>query len=317
MSSALERFPPLIAKRKAQTVLSKMWKERWLYILLLPGLAFFIIYKYLPMAGLVLAFENFQPQRGVFGSPWVGFAHFARFFSDPAFWQLFRNTMILAFYGVIFYFPVPVILALLLNELRSVRFKRYVQSVTYIPYFLSWVVIAGITYNFLSADSGVVNLVLDALHLPRIDFLVNPHWFRPIVVLQDIWKDAGWGSIIFLAALAGVDPQLYDSATMEGANRRQQLWYVTLPSIRATIVIILILRLGRFLDLRVEQILLMVNALNRNVGDVFDTYVYRTGILQAQFGYSTAVGLFKSIVGLILVVGANRLAKSFGEEGIY
>lgn len=317
MSSALERFPPIIPKRKQRTLLTKIWKERWLYALLVPGLAFFIIYKYFPMAGLVLAFENFQPQKGVFGSPWVGLEHFTRFFSEPAFWQLFRNTLVLAFYGIVFYFPVPIILALLLNELRVMRFKRFVQSVTYVPYFLSWVVVAGVTYNFLSADGGVVNSVLSGLGINPVDFLVNPHWFRPIVVLQDIWKDAGWGSIIFLAALAGIDPQLYESATIEGAGRWQQLWYVTLPSIRATIIIILILRLGRFLDLRVDQILLMINALNRNVGDVFDTYVYRTGILQAQFGYSTAVGLFKSVVGLILVVAANRLAKLFGEEGVY
>jgi putative aldouronate transport system permease protein len=317
MSSALDRFPPVIRKRKGRLLLEKAWKERWLYILMLPGIIYFLVYKYLPMAGIVIAFQDYMPRRGVLGSDWVGAEHFIRFFTERQFWQLFRNTLILALYSIIFYFPVPIVLALLLNEVTRLPFKRFVQSVTYLPHFLSWVVIVGITRTLLNSETGLVNQLIEVLGGEPVQFLISPVWFRPMIVMQDIWKDAGWGSILFLAALAGVDPQLYESAVMEGANRWQQLWHITLPSIMSTIVIIFILRLGRFLDLRLEQILLMVNALNREVGDVFDTYVYRTGILQAQYSYSAAVGMFRSVVGLLMVILSNWTAHKMGQEGIY
>jgi putative aldouronate transport system permease protein len=317
MSVALEKFPPVLRKSAHGRLPARIWKERWLFLMLLPGLLYFVIYKYVPMAGLVMAFQSFQPRSGFLGSPWVGLRHFERLVREPEFWLLFRNTMLLAVYSIVIYFPVPITLALLMNEIRVTGFKRFVQTVTYLPHFLSWVVVVGLTQNLLAIDDGLVNQVLAALGVGKVNFLMSAAWFRPVVVLQDIWKDAGWGSIIFLAALAGVDVQLYESAVIEGANRWQQLRYITVPSIQSTIVIILILRLGRFLDVRLEQILLMVNPLNQEVGDVFDTYVYVAGILQAQFSYSAAVGLFKSVVGLAMVLGSNWLARRVGEEGVF
>jgi putative aldouronate transport system permease protein len=200
---------------------------------------------------------------------------------------------------------------------RHEWFKRAAQTVTYLPHFLSWVVVASVTYKFLSIEGGVVNMLLRALGREPIEFMLEKEYFRPMIVLQAIWRDMGWGTIIFLAALAGVDVQLYESAIVEGAGRFQRIWYITLPAIQSTIIIILILRLGRFLDLGFEQIYLMLNAMNRQVGEIFDTYIYEVGIRNSQYSYSTAVGLFKSIVGLFLVFGSNFLAKRLGEEGLY
>jgi putative aldouronate transport system permease protein len=295
-----------------------VWKYRWLYAFILPGVLYFIIFKYVPLWGLIMAFKNYQPHLGLMGSRWVGFDHFNRFFGMPEFWQLFRNTLLLGLYNTVIFFPITILLALLLNEIRSEVYKRFIQTLVYVPHFLSWVVIAGITYTLLTTEGGLINEVITGITGgAAIEFLTSVEWFRPLIVLQLIWKDAGWGTIIFLAALAGVNTQLYEAARMDGANRFRQLWHVTLPSIRSVIVILFILRLGSFLDLGFEQIFLMLNAVNREVGEVFDTYVYRVGLQQGQFSYSTAVGLFKSVVGFILVILANKMAKWFGEEGIY
>jgi putative aldouronate transport system permease protein len=269
------------------------------------------------MWGLIMAFKNYQPFLGLMQSEWAGIAHFERFFGMTEFWMLFRNTLLLGLYNVVIFFPITIILALLLNEVRKEVFKRFVQTLVYVPHFLSWVVIVGISYVMLTVEGGIANQIIGYFGHQPVEFLTSESWFRPLIVLQMIWKDAGWGTIIFLAALAGVNLQLYEAARMDGANRFQQLWHVTLPSIRGVIVILFILRLGSFLDLGFEQIFLMVNAVNREVGEVFDTYVYRVGLQQGQFSYSTAVGLFKSVVGLLLVIIANKVAKWFGEEGIY
>ncbi|MDF2674023.1 MAG: protein lplB [Clostridiales bacterium] len=295
----------------------RIWKARWLYFLMMPGLLYFIIYKYLPMWGILMAFQNYQPYLGIMGSKWVGLRHFERFFMDPQFMMLLKNTLIIATYNLIFYFPIPILIALLLNEIRHELFKKTVQTMIYLPHFISWVVVSGMTYMLLSTTDGAVNYIIEALGFSKINFLMNATWMRPLLVIQSIWKEAGWGTIIFLAALAGVDVQLYESARIEGASRFQQTWYITLPSIKSTIIVLLILRLGNFLDLGFEQIFLMLNAMNREVGEVFDTYVYTTGVLQGQFSYSTAVGLFKSVVGLILVLFSNYIAKRLGEEGLY
>lgn len=295
-----------------------LWKYRWLYAFMLPGLLYFILFRYVPLWGLIMAFKNYQPHLGLMGSEWAGFKHFERFFGMPEFWQLFRNTMLLGLYSTVIYFPITIIMALLLNEIRNEVYKRFVQTLVYVPHFLSWVVIAGITYVLLTTEGGLINEAIKGMFGgAAIEFLTSTEWFRPLIILQLIWKDAGWGTIIFLAALAGVNTQLYEAARMDGASRLRQLWHVTLPSIRSVIVILFILRLGSFLDLGFEQIFLMLNAINREVGEVFDTYVYRVGLQQGQFSYSTAVGLFKSVVGFILVILANKLAKLFGEEGIY
>ncbi|MBW7459556.1 sugar ABC transporter permease, partial [Paenibacillus sepulcri] len=280
-------------------------------------LLFFVLFKYLPMLGVVIAFQDYQPFAGILHSQWVGLKHFQRFFADPAFWMLFRNTLVLAVYNLLFFFPLPIILALMLNEVRKQAYKRIVQTVIYVPHFISWVVVAGLTYTMLTTEGGIVNETLASIGGDKINFLLSPDWFRTMITSQVIWKEMGWGTVIFLAALAGVDLQQYEAARIDGANRWQQLWHITLPALKTTIVILLILRLGSFLDSGFEQIFLMLNSGNRDVAEVFDTYAYTSGLLNAQFSYSTTVGLFKSAVSLILVLSANTLVKKFGEEGVY
>lgn len=302
---------------KSSAFISRLARNRWLYFMVLPGLLYFLILKYWPMYGIFIAFKDYQPFLGFWDSPFVGLKHFERLFSDDNFIVLFRNTLILASYNILFFFPLPIVIALMLNEVRIEFMKRMVQTLIYIPHFMSWVVVVGIAYIFLTTEGGVVNDVWVRLGGEKINFLISNEWFRTIVTSEVIWKETGWGTIIFLAALSGVDPQLYEAARMDGANRARQLWHITLPAVRSTIIILLILRLGTFLDTGFEQIFLMLNAMNREVGEVFDTYVYSVGISQGQYSFSTAVGLFKSIIGLVLVVMSNYFAKKFGEEGIY
>ncbi|MEK8130330.1 sugar ABC transporter permease [Paenibacillus filicis] len=307
---------PAVGNVYRKEKLKRLVRNRWLYAMLLPGLLYFIIFKYIPMYGVLLAFKNYQPFLGFAGSEWVGLKHFERFFGDPLFWMLMKNTFILAMYNIVFFFPLPIIVALMLNELRLAVYKQLIQTLIYIPHFMSWVVIVSIAYLFFTTEGGIVNELIAALGGEKINFLLSPDWFRPFITAEVMWKETGWGTIIFLAALAGVDTQLYEAAKMDGANRMHQLWHITLPAIRSTIVILLILRMGHFLDTGFEQIYLSLNAMNREVAEVFDTYVYSTGISQGQYSYSTAVGLFKSVVGLVLVAASNYLSKKFGEEGI-
>ncbi|MFD1177855.1 ABC transporter permease [Paenibacillus puldeungensis] len=295
----------------------RIWKDRYLILIGLPGLLYFLIYRYAPMAGLYMAFIDFSPFQGIRGSPWVGLMHFRRIFEDPEILRVLWNTLTISFLQIAFAFPVPILLALMLNELRSQVYKRIIQSVVYLPHFLSWVVVIGICVVFLKGDGLINNLTQQWFGWDSVPYLTNPDYFKPIVVLQVIWKEAGWGTIIFLAALAGVNPQLYEAAVMDGANRFRQIWHITLPAIRSTIVILLILRLGSVLDSGFEQIFLMLNPFNMDTGNVLDTYVFHKGIQQSDYSFATAVGLFKGTVGLVLVVFANFLAKRFGEEGVY
>ncbi|WP_159887977.1 ABC transporter permease [Paenibacillus puerhi] len=292
-------------------------RDKYLYALALPGVLFFLLFKYVPLGGLVIAFKDYSPYQGIAGSPWVGLEHFERFFSNPDFLNLFRNTLAISFMNLFLFFPLPIVLAILLNELTSQRFKKTIQTIVYMPHFLSWVIIVGITFLLLNQSGGVINELLASLGFAKIDFLTNPRLFWLMLTLQNIWKDAGWGTILFLAAIAGTDPQLYEAAKMDGANRFRQMWHITLPSIRNVIVILLILRIGHTMDVGFEQVFLMTNGAVSGVADVFDTYVYRSGIQQGEFSYSAAIGFFKSVTGLILVIVANRLAKKLGEEGVY
>lgn len=292
-------------------------RNKFLYLLALPGLIYFILFKYVPMWGILIAFQNYSPYTGFWHSDWVGFDHFRRLFSSPDFLLLFRNTMAINLLNLLFFFPLPIILALLLNELRFFLYKKIVQSIIYLPHFLSWVIIVGISFLMLSKSDGIVNMMLQSAGLAKIDFLTNANLFWIVLTAQSMWKEAGWGTIIFLAAIAGVDPQLYEAAKIDGAGRFRQTWHVTLPAIRNVIIILLILRIGQIMDVGFEQVFLMMNGAVSEVADVFDTYVFRLGVRQGQFSFSTAVGLFKSVVGLILVIGANRLAKRYGEEGVY
>ncbi|WP_159885780.1 ABC transporter permease [Paenibacillus puerhi] len=313
--TALTRVPAAGNVYRKQK-LRRLVRNRWLYLMMLPGVLYFIIFKYIPMYGVLLAFKNYQPFLGFLNSEWVGAKHFVRFFGDPLFWMLLKNTFILAVYNIVFFFPLPILVALMLNELRAAAYKKTIQTLIYIPHFMSWVVIVSIAYLFFTTEGGLVNEAIAYMGGEKINFLLSPDWFRTFITAEVMWKETGWGTIIFLAALAGVDTQLYEAARMDGANRFRQLWHITLPAIRSTIIILLILRMGHFLDTGFEQIWLMLNAMNREVGEVFDTYVYSTGISQGQYSYSTAVGLFKSVVGLILVAASNYLSKRFGEEGI-
>ncbi|VTR42940.1 sn-glycerol-3-phosphate transport system permease protein ugpA [Actinobacillus pleuropneumoniae] len=292
-------------------------KNRAIYLMILPGFLYFLIFKYIPMSGLIIAFQDYQAYLGVTGSPWVGFKHFERLFTEPMFFTILGNTLLLFFLNLAFYFPVPIILALMLNEVRREAFKRFIQTLVYIPHFMSWVIIVSISFVMLSMDRGIINELLVMAGFEKINFLMSSDWFRPMYVLQIIWREAGWGTIIYLAAMAAIDPGLYEASRIDGASRFRQMWHITLPSIRSVIVVLLILKIGDVLELGFEHIYLLLNSMNRDVAEIFDTYVYTAGLKQGQFSFSTAVGFFKSLIGLILVMLANWLAKKAGEEGIY
>ncbi|RKN64328.1 ABC transporter permease [Paenibacillus ginsengarvi] len=288
-----------------------------MYLFALPGTLYFLIYKYVPLLGSVIAFQDYSPFQGFLHSDWVGFAHFRHIFDNSEVVQVLINTLTLSFLQIAFAFPVPIVLALMLNEVKSEWFKRLIQSFVYLPHFLSWVVVIGLVTIFLRSDGVINSLTAHFFGAEPVLFLQQPYLFKPLIVLEVIWKEAGWSTIVFLAALAGVNPELYEAAIVDGAGRWRRIWSITLPSIRSTIVILLILRLGTVLDNGFEQIFLMLNPYVKEVGEVLDTYVYYKGVLQSDFSFATAVGLFKSVVGLILVVAANKLSKRFGEEGIY
>lgn len=299
------------------SLLARIVKHRTIYLLVLPGLLFFLIFKIAPMWGLLLAFKDYNPFLGFTGSEWVGVKHFADLFASSSFYIMLRNTLAINIIALVFQFPLPILLALMLNEIRHESFKRFNQSIVYLPHFLSWVVVASMTFFLLSTDVGIVNKLIAANGGETISFLSDPNYFWGLLTAQVMWKEAGWGTIIFLAAMAGVDPQRYEAAVVDGAGRFRQIWHITLPAIRPTIIILLILRLGSMFDTGFEQILLMMNPLVRNVGEVFDTYSYTYGILQGKISIGVTVGLFKGLVGLALIVLANRIVKRLGHEGIY
>jgi putative aldouronate transport system permease protein len=314
--AALRPADQPVQERK-QSLGRKLLNYRWLYLLLLPGVLYFVIFRYGPMSGIVIAFKDYVPFLGISGSPWVGLQYFEEFFQNPDFARLLTNTLILAGLNLTIAFPLPIVLALLLNEVRLSVYKRAVQTLLYIPHFLSWTIVASLTYLLFAVDVGPLFHLINNVFGTKTDFLTSPSWFRPIIVAQELWKNSGWATIIFLAALSGVDQQQYEAAMLDGANRWRRTWHVTLPAIRSTIVVIGILQIGQILNTGFEQIFLMSNALNRNVADVFDTYVYFVGITQGAYSYSTAVGVFKAVVGVVLIFGANWLAKRFNQNGLF
>ena len=299
-----------------QRLLSNLTRDRWLYYLLIPGTIYFFIFKYLPMWGIVIAFKDYVPYTGILGSKWVGLKHFEYFFNNTMFERLLANTLTLSMLNIVFFFPAPIMLALLLNELRSQRYKKLVQTFLYIPHFISIVIVVSITYVAF-ASTGFIYKLTYALTGSNMNYLTDPELFRPMIIGQTVWKETGWGTIIFLAALAGVDIQLYEAAMCDGAGRLRQLWHITLPAIRSTIVLLLVLRMGSVLDTGYEHLILMSNAMNRKVSQTFDVFVYQQGISGGQYSYATAVGLFKAIVSVTLVVLSNKLAHKVGEPGLY
>lgn len=295
-------------------------KYKYLHILALPCVLYFIVFKYLPMYGIIIAFKDYSGSGGFWGiidSEWVGLLQFRRFFNSVYFYRLTRNTLLISGYRLIFGFPMPILLALLLNEIRNIHFKKTVQTITYMPHFLSWVVVAGLVTTFLSPTSGPLNILLKQFGIEPIYFLGEKKYFRSILVISSIWKEIGWSSIIYLAAIAGIDPTLYEAATMDGARKWQKIWHITLPSIKEIIVIFLILAVGRILDENFEQILNLYNELVYEVADVYETYVYRQGLVEGLFAYSAAVNLFKAVISLIMVYGTNKIAKRIGAEGLW
>lgn len=304
-------------KPRTKGVLRKIVRYRFVYLLVLPGFLFLLIFKFVPMWGLLLSFQEYNPFQGIFGSEWVELKNYIDLFTSAEFYMMFRNTLLINIFSLVFFFPIPILLAVMLNEVRHEVFKRVNQSIVYLPHFLSWVVVVSMTYFMLSADVGVLNKLLNEFNIEQVALLSEPKLFWILLTLQSIWKDAGWGTIIFLAAIAGVDPQRYEAAVMDGASRLRQIWHITLPAIRPTIVILLILRLGNMMDIGFEQVLLMYSPVLRDVAEVFDTYAYTQGILRGQISVGITVGMFKGVVGLILVVSANRIVKKFGYEGLY
>jgi putative aldouronate transport system permease protein len=308
---------PDLLKRKRTALLKRLIDDRFIYLLLLPGLIYFIIFKYGPMWMLILSFQDYNPWVGVLKSPFVGLKHFKFLIGDPMFLLMLRNTFAINMMRLIFYFPIPILMSLLLNEVKHGKFKRIVQTIFYFPHFLSWVIVASLTYFMLSIDVGFINKLFAFLGMPTVSFLSNQNLFWIILTCQSIWRESGWGTIVFLAALASVDVEQYEAAIIDGANRLQRIWYITIPAIMPTIIVLLLLQLGNIASVGFEQVLLMSNSMNGNVSEVFDTFAYRVGILQNSISFGTSVNVFKGIVGFIFVWASNFAVRKLGYEGIY
>ncbi|MCU6792229.1 ABC transporter permease subunit [Paenibacillus sp. WQ 127069] len=292
-------------------------KYKFLYALMLPGIVWYIMYRYLPMFGLIIAFKEYNFALGIWDSPWVGMKYFNYLFSSSEFYTVLQNTVVINMYNLIFGFPAPIILALLLNEFKNMFFKRTIQTVIYFPHFLSWVVFGGIIIQFLSPNEGFVNQIIKYFGGDPIFFLTQSQYFRSILVVTNILKEAGWGTIIYLAALAGVEQEQYEAATVDGANRWQKLIHITLPGITNVIIIMLILKVGYLLDVGFEQIFIMYNPAVYDVSDVLSTYIYRVGIQDLRFSLTTALGLFQAVIGFILIYGVNSIAKKYSDVSMW
>lgn len=323
MSNALELMPPIYKKKRNRLIaavgglIDNVRAHKLLYLFLLPGVAYFVIFHYIPLGGLIIAFKDYNMMKGFLGSEWVGFEHFVKLFSTPKFYQVFANTLIINFYKTLFFFPVPIIVSLLLNEVRSSGFRRTVQSILYFPHFLSWVVVAGFVFQFLRPQGPVNNLLGSLFGVQPISFISEPKYFRGILVLSAMWRETGWATILYMAQLSTINPQLYEAAYVDGAGRWTQLWRISLPGIMPILSITLILRLGRTMIIGFEQVLVLYNPLVYDVGDVIQTYIYRTGLLNARFSFAAAGGIFQGIVAFILLWSSNRLSNRLSGHGIW
>lgn len=301
-------------KRRVWKSVFKSWR---LYVMLAPVIVYFIVFHYWPMYGVQLAFKDFIATKGITGSPWVGFKHFERFFDSYYFWRLIKNTLGIGLYELAVGFPVPIILALMINEVRHNFYKRLIQTVTYMPHFLSTVVMVGMIMIFLAPETGIVSLIIQLFGGEPISFMTEPEWFKTIFVMSGVWQQMGWSSIIYLAALSGIDPQLHEAARVDGASRLQRIWHINIPGIMPTIIILLILKAGSILGVGFEKAFLMQNSLNMESSDVISTFVYRSGIMEAQYSFATAVDLFNSIINLILLVTVNFIARRAGGSSLW
>ncbi|ANY67156.1 protein lplB [Paenibacillus sp. BIHB 4019] len=295
---------------------AKLYKYRWQYLMILPGVVLLLLFNYIPMVGIQVAFRDFQIGTSIWNSAWVGLDNFS-FIQDPQFLTVVKNTLYISVLKFIFGFPAPILLALLINEVTRPVFKRFVQSVSYLPHFFSWIVVAYILQSFLTLDSGLVNQFINQAGGDSIFFLGSTEWFRPMVVLSGLWKETGWNTILYLAAITTIDPQLYESAKVEGAGRLSQIRHITIPGMLPTISIVLILSIPSLITVGMDQIYPLMNSANQEVADVLDTYILRSGLQQGYFGMATAVGLLSSIISLILVVGTNQFSRKINGEGLW
>ncbi|MDF2673986.1 MAG: transporter permease subunit [Clostridiales bacterium] len=300
-----------------KSISKEFFKHYQLYIMLLLPISWYIIFQYLPMYGIQIAFKNFNPIKGIIGSPWVGLKNFNRFFSSFYFWNLIWNTISLNIYSLIVGFPIPIVLAIIVNEIKGKHFKKVLQNITYIPHFLSVVVVVGMLYIFLSPQTGLINILLKNLGFQSVAFMEKAEWFKTIYVFSDVWQEAGWTSIIYIAALAGVDASIYEAAIVDGASRFQRIIYVSIPSILPTIIILLILRIGQLMNVGFEKVLLMQNSLNMSSSDVISTFIYRYGVQQGEYSYTAAVGLFNSLINFTVLILANTVAKRKSESSLW
>ncbi|OAS18015.1 ABC transporter permease [Paenibacillus oryzisoli] len=311
--SKLQSIPVSVRRRKEK------WfrKDFQLYLLLILPILYFIVFKYVPMYGAAIAFQDYSIFQGVTGSKWVGFQNFQEIFAMSQFYTVVRNTLVLNFLDLIFSFPAPIILALLLNELRVVWFKKMAQTLLYLPHFISWIIIGGLVYQMFATKGGLVNNMLSSVGIPAIPFLTDKINWVLVYLGTGVWQSAGWGTIIYLAALTGINKELYEAVEVDGAGRWKKMWHITLPGIRSTIVVLLIVQIGHIMTIGFERPFVMGNSLVKDYAEVISTYVYKVGLQSAQFSLATAIGLFQALIGLVFVVSANMIAKRFGEEGLW
>lgn len=322
LNSTVKEKSQFLQEKKSNSLFSKLVRDRYLYIMFLPGLIYYIVFRYIPMFGILIAFKDYDPFKGFIGSNWVGLKHFSKFISGPHFLLILRNTLLINIYLLIFAFPVPIAFAILLNELKRIHFKRFVQTVSYLPHFISTVVVVGIVMDLLSPQTGAISLLISKITGNKpIFFMAEPKYFRTIYVLTDIWRSTGWSAVLYIAAITEIDPTLYEAAFVDGANRWNKIIYITIPGILNTIIVLLILNVGYILDVGFETAFLMQNSLNYNNSEVISTFVYRRGLLGTgagpDFSFSTAVNLLQSIVGLIMIISANKLSRKFSEVSIW
>jgi putative aldouronate transport system permease protein len=302
--------------RKGNYILLDIKRNKYIYIMLLVVVAWYVIFCYVPMYGAIIAFKDYSIGKGIFNSPWVGFKHFASFFSDINFMRVVRNTFLINIYDILWGFPAPIIMALLLNEVRNQYFKKTIQTLSYLPYFISMVVVCGIIVDFTSTN-GIINQLLSNFGFEKVNLLSKSEFFRTVYISSGIWQNVGWGSIIYLAALTNISPELYESAVIDGAGRWKQLIHITLPGIASTIIVLLILRMGSIMSVGFEKIILLYNPLTYETADVIASYVYRKGLLNADYSYSTAIGLMNSVINFLFLVVSNWLSRRYTESSLW
>lgn len=313
----LPSLPPSTEKFEFRKMLRSMWRQRWMYFLMAPTLIYFAIFKYGPLWNAQIAFKDFKPLLGVMGSPWVGFKHFETFINSFYFTDLMTNTVIFSVAKLVLGLPLAVICAIALHETWLVKYRTFVQTVIYLPHFLSWVIMFGVLLVILSPGNGLLNAIIERFGGEPIPFLTSPDYFRWVVILSDIWKETGWSTILYLAALLAISPDLYEAAAVDGASPLQRIWYISIPGIIPVIVLVTLLRMGHILEAGFNQIFVLYSVPVYSVGDIIDTWVFRQGVLQFQFSLATAVGFFKGAIGLVLILVSNRIAKRLAQQSIF